>query len=84
MESLEALEKKVAQLVGFAQKLKTENSSLAKENAALKKKLDSLERDVLQGHANIELLSEEQQKTKLCVADLIKNIDLLVEGAGQL
>lgn len=83
MESLEALGKKVTQLVGFVQKLKAENSSLAKENASLKKKLDSLERDVLEGHASFELLHEEQQKTKLCVADLIKNIDLLVDGTSQ-
>ncbi len=84
MESFEVLEKKIVQLIALTQKLKTENGSLAKENASLKKKLNLLEEDVLEGNENIEALTVEKEKAKIFVADIIKNIDQLVEGNGQL
>lgn len=79
MESLGVLEKKVVQLIALAQKLKTENASLAKENSSLKKKVHSLEEDV---NKNSGALTAEKEKAKLFVADIIKNIDQLVENNG--
>lgn len=81
MESFEVLEKRIVQLIELAQKLKTENGVLAKENATLKKKLNTLEEDVLEGNENIEVLTAEKEKAKHFVADIIKSIDQLVEGS---
>lgn len=71
MESFEALEKKIGQLIGVVQSLKT-------ENAGLKKKLSSLEKDIQEGNSNIQSLSAEREKTKSTVLGLIKNIDQFV------
>jgi cell division septum initiation protein DivIVA len=77
MESFELLEKKVAQLISLSKKLKDENASLAKENAGLSKKLSSLESNLSKSS---ETAASEKEKAKLFVADIIKNIDKLVEG----
>jgi regulator of replication initiation timing len=77
MESFEVLEKKVVQLIALTKKLKDENSSLVKENAGLTKKLSSLESTLTK---NSEASATEKEKTKIFVADIIKNIDKLVEG----
>jgi hypothetical protein len=82
MESLDILEKKIAQLVQFIQTLKQENSTLGKENAGLKKKLAALEDTVLKGNASIETLSTEREQAKHCVTDLIKNIDQLIASGN--
>jgi FtsZ-binding cell division protein ZapB len=76
MNSLEVLEKKISQLVSLVKNLQT-------ENASLKKKLSSLEDDVLEGNESIDSLNSEKEKTKLFVSDLIKSIDALVESGSQ-
>lgn len=81
MESLELLEKKVTQLVTHTQKLQAELAALGKENTSLKKKLANLEKEVVHGNENVEVLAQERDKTKIFVADLIKNIDKLVESS---
>lgn len=71
MESFEALEKKIGQLIGVVQSLKT-------ENAGLKKKLSSLEKDIQEGNTSIQSLNAEREKAKTTVLGLIKNIDQFV------
>ncbi len=79
MESFELLQKKLELLAATLQRLKTENEQFRKDNAQLKKRVTSLEDDLLEGQESIETLNSETEKTKLFVADLIKNIDQLVE-----
>jgi FtsZ-binding cell division protein ZapB len=74
MESFEALEKKIGQLISVVHALKA-------ENAGLKKKLGSLEKDITEGNTNIHNLNQEREKTKHLVAGLIKNIDQLVANS---
>lgn len=79
METFELLQKKLELLAATLQRLKTENDQFRKENAQLKKRVTTLEDDLLEGQECIETLNTDSEKTKLFVADLIKNIDQLVE-----
>lgn len=79
METFELLNKKLELVAATLQRLKTENEQFRKDNAALKKRITALEDDLLEGQESMESLSSESEKTTLFVADLIKNIDQLVE-----
>lgn len=79
METFELLQKKLDHIATVMRQLKTENEQLKKDNVQLKKRVTTLEDDLLEGQESIDCLSTEKEKTKLFVADLIKNIDQLVE-----
>ena len=79
MEAFELLQKKLEVVAQALQRLKAENEQYKKEVTQLKKRISTLEDDILEEQASIENLSSEKEKTKLFVADLIKNIDQLVE-----
>lgn len=79
MEAFELLQKKLELLAATLQRLKSENEQFRKDNAQLKKRVTALEDDLLEGQESMESLNTENEKTKLFVADLIKNIDSLVE-----
>ncbi len=79
METFELLQNKLDLVAQSLARLKSENEGYKKEIANLKKRISSLEDDLLEEQASIENLSSEKEKTKLFVADLIKNIDQLVE-----
>ncbi|OQA35983.1 MAG: hypothetical protein BWY54_00322 [Candidatus Dependentiae bacterium ADurb.Bin331] len=69
MEILQALERKIAQLIALTNELKSTNSRLAEENEQLLQKLTTVQS---------EELNQERLRTKLFVDDLIKSIDSLV------
>lgn len=73
------LESKISALVALVQKLKTEKEALSKEVTSLKKKITAMENDLLENNENLETLVGEKEKTKVVIADLIKNIDQLIE-----
>ncbi len=79
MEAFELLQKKLDVVAQALQRLKTENDQYKKEITQLKKRISTLEDDILEEQSSIESLNSEKEKTKLFVADLIKNIDQLVE-----
>lgn len=83
METLSALQEKIEQLIGYSKELKLENDHLKKENKQLAKKLDSLETAMLENKSNVKQLSQEKEKTKGVVDDLIKTIDSLVQTEKQ-
>lgn len=79
MDSFEVLEKKVVQLIELTQKLQKENAQLAQDKASLSEKLSALESNLSK---NNEVVEQEREKAKLFVADIISNIDQLVESNG--
>ena len=80
MDLLKILEEKLATLVELVKDLKTENAELAQDNAQLKMKLSMLEKSLQGDEQCIQELKQEKELTKLCVDDLIKSIDALVEN----
>ena len=79
MDSFEVLEKKVVKLIELTHKLQNDNATLTKENNDLQKRLNALEADL---DKNSQVAEQEKEKTKVFVADIIKNIDQLVESNG--
>lgn len=69
MEILQALERKIAQLIALTNELKSTNARLAEENEQLLHKLTTIQS---------EELNQERLRTKMFVDDLIKSIDSLV------
>lgn len=69
MEILQALERKIAQLIALTHELKSTNARLAEENEQLLQKLTTIQSDEL---------NQERLRTKMFVDDLIKSIDSLV------
>ncbi len=90
MEMLGLLEKKLAELVEHAKRLKEQNDELRKQfeqlaqenarliqdNALLQGRIEVLELSLLKDK---EELSQEKELTKMVVDGLIKSIDSLVE-----
>lgn len=84
MEALGILEKKLADLVDLAKKLKNENNELIQkndklvvENLQLCEKLEMLESSVIN---QTDELKQEKQITKMVVDGLIKSIDNLIQN----
>lgn len=77
MEALDILEKRVADLVALAGKLKQDNDSLSCENASLRQQLEELQMCVMEGKQEN---SQERELTRMMVDSIIKNIDTVVEG----
>lgn len=84
MEVLGVLEKKLADLVELAKRLKDKseqlqekNTALAQENVQLHERIETLETSLLNDK---EELYQEKELTKLVVDGLIKSIDSLVEN----
>ena len=73
MEAFGVLERKVTELLLLVSQLKTENAQLAKENAALKRRMGELEES-----------SQERTVAKAMVDSLIKDIDAIVKVDSQL
>lgn len=73
MEAFGVLERKVTELLLLVSQLKTENAQLAKENAALKRRMGELEDS-----------SQERTVAKAMVDSLIKDIDAIVKVDNQL
>lgn len=69
MEILQALERKIVQLIALTNELKSNNARLAEENEQLLHKLTTIQS---------EELNQERLRTKMFVDDLIKSIDSLV------
>ncbi len=69
MEILQALERKIVQLIALTNELKSTNARLAEENEQLLQKLTTIQS---------EELNHERLRTKMFVDDLIKSIDSLV------
>lgn len=80
MDLLRILEEKLATLVELVKDLKSENTALAQDNAQLQMRLSMLEKSLQGDEQCIQELKQEQELTKLCVDDLIKSIDALVEN----
>jgi len=84
---LGVLEKKLADLVELAKRLKEQNddlraknSSLVQENLSFQERVESLELSLLKDK---EDLSQEKELTKMVVDGLIKSIDSLVENENE-
>ena len=75
MEALTVLEKKIADLLELANKMRTENSKLLDENILLRKRIESLETVSLVHSKESE---HEQEVTKVMVDNLIRDIDAVV------
>jgi len=75
MEALTVLEKKIADLVELANKMRTENNKLLDENIVLRKRIESLENVSL---AHTKENEHEQEVTKVMVDNLIRDIDAVV------
>lgn len=80
MDVLKILEEKLATLIELVKELKTENAELAQDNAQLKMKLSMLEKSLQGDEQCLQELKQEKELTKLCVDDLIKSIEALVEN----
>lgn len=63
--------------------IKAENAKLAEEVAQLSAKLETLEGSMLKGSEQIAAMSQEKQRAKLAVDELIKSIDSLVNRENQ-
>lgn len=75
MEALTVLERKVTELLLFVGQLKTENGKLVKENADLKRKLETANKAVAEKNSAHD---QEVISAKVIVESLIKDIDAVV------
>ena len=88
METLQVLEKKIAQLISLIKELKAQCAALKSENDLLMhtnneliSELESVKNSLL---TDQEMLEEEKALAKLAVDEIIKNIDSLVCSQEQL
>jgi predicted RNase H-like nuclease (RuvC/YqgF family) len=82
MENLIALQEKIERLLLVIRELKSECMTLEEENTQLIKKIESMHVAVENNVHDLHELSEEKNRTKMVLDDLIKSIDSFI-GAEQ-